>query len=132
MKNKNGWRLLALLAVVPICGCGDQDADKMARISHKVADKLEDVTGGADGKLGSGLQVMRATFDELGLDTRVSARIRWDKSLAGAQVQVSAKGTTVELKGSVRDMKQRRRAVELAESTTGVEAVTDNLEIAGQ
>ena len=72
---------------------------------------------------------MRATFDELGLDTRVSARIRWDKSLAGAQVQVSAKGTTVELKGTVRDMKQRRRAVELAESTTGVETVTDSIQV---
>ena len=63
------------------------------------------------------------------LDARVSARLRWDKALAGSKIQVQAKDGVVELKGPVIDLAQRRRAVELAESTAGADKVTDLLEV---
>ncbi len=66
--------------------------------------------------------------DETSLDARVSIRLRWDKNLADMPIQVSSKGAVVELKGAVRDLDQRRRAVEIAESTAGVEKVVDALE----
>ena len=37
-------------------------------------------------------------------------------------------GKEIELKGKVQDLTQRRRAVELAETTAGVEKVTDLLQ----
>jgi osmotically-inducible protein OsmY len=59
----------------------------------------------------------------------VSARLSWDKSLAGVPVQVRANGGRVELHGTVPDLTQRRRAVELAESTAGVTEVVDALQV---
>lgn len=53
-----------------------------------------------------------------------------DKKLADTQIQVSTTGNIVELKGIVRDLEQKRRALDLAESTTGAEKATDALEIA--
>jgi osmotically-inducible protein OsmY len=123
-------RLAALLAVLMVggLGCSNQDADRLARAARCVGEKMETLTGGADGQL-AGWQVVKANVNELTLDTRVSARLRWEKSLAGSNIQVTARDGVVELKGTVRDLSQRRRAVELAESTVGTEKVNDQLEV---
>jgi osmotically-inducible protein OsmY len=110
-------------------GCDSQDADRLAHAGRRLASKLEAATGGADPKALAGWVAMRADLDQLTLDVRVGARLRWDKALAGSQIQTTVNGTTVELKGKVKDLEQRRRAVELAESTAGVEKVTDSLEV---
>ena len=60
----------------------------------------------------------------------MSQRLAWDKNLADARIQVRADGGAVELKGAVREAGQSKRAVELAESTAGVDKVTDSLEVA--
>jgi osmotically-inducible protein OsmY len=67
--------------------------------------------------------------DAAGLDLRVSARLRWDKTLSEAPIDVQTNGAVVELRGKVRDLTQRRRAVELAGTTAGVEKVNDLLEM---
>jgi osmotically-inducible protein OsmY len=60
----------------------------------------------------------------------VLTRLRWDKGLAGTAVQVDTPGTgVVRLQGIVADDQQRRRAVDLAESTQGVEKVVDELTV---
>jgi osmotically-inducible protein OsmY len=60
----------------------------------------------------------------------VLTRLRWDKGLAGTAVQVDTPGTgVVRLQGTVADDQQRRRAVDLAESTQGVEKVVDELTV---
>ena len=65
------------------------------------------------------------------LDTRVAARLRWDKALVNHKIEVTAADGVVELKGKVGDLIQRRRAVEIAQSTAGVNEVRDSLEVAG-
>jgi len=124
-------RLLSLVLLplaVQAVGCNSEDADRMARVGHKVLEKAEALAPEADGRLSRGWQAMRSGLDGMPLDARVTARLRWDKTLAEAEIQVSMDGGVVELKGSVRDAAQRQRAVELAESTAGVEKVTDSLE----
>jgi osmotically-inducible protein OsmY len=111
------------------CGCDSQDTNRLARAARCVAAKFESVTGNADDKLTAGLQAFRTDLNEMSLDTRISARLRWDKSLAGSKIQVRANGGVVELKGAVGDLAQRRRAVQLAESTVGAVQVTDLLEV---
>jgi osmotically-inducible protein OsmY len=96
----------------------------MARVGRCAAAKGEAFTAGA-----GGWQALQANLDELTLDARVSARLRWDKSLEGAQIQVAVTDGAVDLKGTVRDEDQRRRAVGLAESTVGVGKVNDLLVI---
>ena len=128
-----GWArwLLAALLLGP-AGCSHQDADRLARVARRSAAKVEGLTGGAGHRLSDGWQALRVGWDEVTLDSRVGARLRWDKGLAGAHIEVHASGTTVELEGTVADANQRGRAVDLAEATLGVEHVTDKLEIAGE
>jgi osmotically-inducible protein OsmY len=122
------WVLVSLGLTVGAIGCSQEDPDHLARVAKCVAAKGEGLTGDADKTL-TGWQALQTNLDELTLDARVSARLRWDKDLAGAQIQVQAREGAVELKGTVRDLAQRRRAVELAESTVGTEKVVDRLEV---
>jgi hypothetical protein len=121
-----GW-----LLVVPILaglGCSNEDTEHLVRVGKVTAAKVEALTGGNDKLLG-GWQAVRGDLNEVGLDARVAVRLRWDKSLADVRIEVHAKDGQVELKGVVNDLAQRRRAVDLAESTAGAEKVNDLLEI---
>jgi osmotically-inducible protein OsmY len=129
-KQRPGWLLLGVL--LGVAGCSHQDADRLARAARRSADKLEGMTGGAGHRLSDGWQALRVGWDGLALDSRVNTRLQWDRALAGTHIEVRANGTTVELEGTVSDANQRGRAVELAESTLGVEHVTDKLTIAGE
>jgi hypothetical protein len=119
-------RLLLVLAAAA-CGCDSQDADRLARVGRKVADRAEAVAADTDGRLGPSWHTLLAK-GESSVEGRVGRRLHWDKSLAGCAIEVSAAGGVVELKGKVQDLAQRRRAVELAGSTDGVEQVKDSLE----
>ena len=125
--TRKGW-LVAFFAVV-VVGCSDQDTERLARVGQKVAGKIHGMAGGADTKLAIGLQAMRANWSDASLENRVSARLRWEKQLAEVRVEVKSAGNgVIELKGTVANLQQRRRAVELAEMTEGVERVVDALE----
>lgn len=120
---------LVLILALASGGC-NRDADQLARVFHKVAAKFDGVTEGLRDKLNNGWGAVRGSVGEAGLDSRVSLRLRWDADLAGADVQVRLAGPgAVELTGVVADLTQRRRAVELAQTTVGVENVLDQLHI---
>ena len=110
-------------------GCNSDDAGRLARVGRKVVAKVEALTGNADSKLTKGLQALRGEWDEAPVDGRVAARLRWDKELADAQIEVFSEGGVLKLRGTVHDLAQRRRAVELAESTAGVQQIVDILEV---
>lgn len=109
-----------------ILGCDTQDTERINRLGKLTVDKVQSLAGD-NSKLFSGLQPLRRDGEQ-GLDARVAARLHWEKSLADAQIEVSIKDGKVELKGKVTDLTQRRRAVELAESTVGADRVVDLLE----
>jgi osmotically-inducible protein OsmY len=129
-KRGSGWLLLGVLTAA--AGCNHEDADRLARVSRKAAAKVQGLTGDAPGRLAETCQVLRSGWDEVALDARVTARLRWDKGLSGAHVEVRASGGTVELVGTVASDNQRGRAVELAQATVGVEQVTDRLTVEGE
>lgn len=124
----NHARFFLAGALLATCGCSNEDAEHLMRVGKVTAAKVEALTGGNDKLLG-GWQAVRGDLNEVGLDARVALRLRWDKSLADVRIEVQAKDGQVELKGTVNDLTQRRRAVDLAESTAGAEKVTDLLEI---
>ncbi len=67
-------------------------------------------------------------MNEAALDIRVGSRLRWDKMLADAQIEVQCPAPgTVELKGTIRSEDQRLRAKGLAMSTAGVDKVIDSM-----
>lgn len=109
------------------CGC-NQDADRLARVFHKTAAKFNGVTEGLCDKLHNGWGAVRGSVSETSLDSRVTLRLSWDNDMNGANFQVRLVGPgVVELTGTVADLTQRRRAVELASTTVGVESVLDRL-----
>jgi len=127
MGNRHGRKPIVPLAVFVlfVLGCNRSDQDHLARAAGKAREKINSASGESGRGLTTGWQSMA-------LDARVSARLRWDKTLSNEQIQVQATGGVIELKGTVRDLGQRRRAVELAESTVGTEQVLDLLEVPTQ
>ncbi len=121
-------RTCFLIGLLFLGGCQHKDADQLAKLGTKLSQKVEGFFLGHSGRLAQCWPSLPVHLGEVALDARVSARLRWDKKLAELGIQVHADGGTVELQGKVQDLEQRRRAVEIAESTNGVEKVTDKLE----
>ena len=63
----------------------------------------------------------------LPIEDRVRLRFQTDKALEGANITVIAEGSEVRLRGEVGNALVRARAVELAQTTSGVEKVTNEL-----
>jgi osmotically-inducible protein OsmY len=122
-------RLILLGLTLMSCGCG-KDADRLARIYQKTTARFQGVTNGLREKLHNGLGAVRGSISETSLDSRVALRLRWDKDMAGAEVEVHSVGPgVVELRGTVADLTQRRRAVQLASTTVGADNVRDALTV---
>lgn len=149
-------RFTTLLSVALLCGCNGQDADHMARIGRKTMARCDELTVNLRSQAAAGIDSLRANWPTSEhtrstppaparvpsstttpapaavantlIDARVLWRIRWDKSLAGADIEVSSpSGGVVHLRGIVNDLERQRRAIELAETTEGVERVVNEL-----
>jgi osmotically-inducible protein OsmY len=118
------WQFLALLALAS-AGCNRQDVDGLERIGRKVLDRTQAAVSPLREKFD---HTIRGIGNGAGLRERVQQRLQWDKSLAATRIEVSVTDAAVELQGKIKSDEQRRRAVELAESTLGVERVTDRLQ----
>jgi osmotically-inducible protein OsmY len=128
MGKLSRWCLLAGLALIP-CGCNNQDADHLANVARLSAAKVDELTGGAPGKMSKSIEALRANWNEVTLETRVGSRLRWDTELDGTAIQVHVQDGSVELKGTVNTLAQRQRAVQLAQSTVGAGQVIDLLDM---
>jgi osmotically-inducible protein OsmY len=129
--RRRGRLCLMLGLALAVCGCS-QDADRLARVCHKTAAKFDGVTERMRERLQNGFGAVRGSLSESSLDSRVAVRLRWDRDMTGADVQVQTMGPgAVELRGTVADLAQRTRAVQVARATTGVENVLDSLTIEG-
>jgi len=124
--RKIGWLLCGV--ALCCCGCKDQDVDRLSRLGGKLAQKAGSLVGGGNGPLTRGLSGLRLHWGAVAVDARVAARLSWDRNLEGLAIQVDADGAEVKLRGKVPDAARRRRAVELAANTIGVEKVTDEME----
>ena len=84
-------------------------------------------------ELRHGWAEVRASIDRMGVQGRVYGRLHWDKDLADATIDIEVReDKSVVLKGSVPSVSARSKAVQLAQDTTGVLEVVDELGIAAQ
>jgi osmotically-inducible protein OsmY len=124
MKRLGGLGL-ALLAV----GCNSQDADCLAKLGSRLSQAARILVSTNQQRLWDKVPACRGADD---VETRVARRLKWDKSLADLSIQVRPLESGVELRGQVPSEELRRRALELAEWTLGVEHVRDLLEVSSQ
>jgi osmotically-inducible protein OsmY len=121
-RSSLGWLLFVGLALGQ--GCSRQDTECLSSIGRKIVDRAGAATTGYRDKL-DGLKSLRSAADSI--QHRVSMRLRWEKMLTDSTIEVIASGKEIELKGTVKSAEQRTRAVELAESTAGVERAVSSL-----
>lgn len=123
-------RLILTCALLTTCsGCTNGDVERLGRIWHRVGDRLNSLTSGVRARMSRSWTALREQSNAPAvLRERVACRLRLDKSLAASAIEVEVSGTTVTLRGSVPESAARKRAVELAESTVGVETVDDQME----
>jgi len=117
-------RLCCLAVLVFASGCTKTDADVLAGIGRKLLDRANVATGSVE-------QNWTKTPSRFVIDLRVKNRLRWDKALADVAIEVQTTETAVELKGTVPTEELARRAMDLAESTAGVEKVVNSLRVQG-
>ena len=103
-------------------GCSKTDPDTLATIGRKLADRSYLVSDNLE-------QTWTQLSGRLVLENRVKTRLHWDRALAEASIEVHATDKAVELKGTLSSQEQVRRAVELAESTVGVDRVVNSLQV---
>ncbi len=144
-------RICLVLLLATATGCTGDDTDRLGRIGRKTMARCDNLTSGLRDRVSAGIDAVRtslpasktglpvpipapepvtpaASVSATPIDARVLWRIRWDKALAGADIQVeSPSGGVVRLRGIVNDLPRQRRAIELAESTEGVERVANDM-----
>ncbi len=117
---------LGLLSLV--CGCGRNDVEQLHKVGHKTMSKLMVATGGSRSKFGSTYHSVRGSVSETSLDSRVAVRLAWERMLAESEIEVETVSPgVVRLTGQVREPVQRQRAQDLAQGTTGVHQVMNEI-----
>jgi len=74
-------------------------------------------------------QQARATVHSMNAQARVYGRLHWDKDLEGDRVDVEVKEGIATLRGAVKTLRAKAKAIELARDTVGISRVDDQLTI---
>ena len=115
--------ILLPAALLLLCGCNKDDARRLAEVGKHLGKRTAALawsTPRMQEKWPKG-------WGELPPEVRVRLRLRWDEHLAEVPVNVESAGpSTIKLTGSM-TASQRRRVVQIAESTLGVEKALDEM-----
>ncbi len=127
-----GAVLLVALGLLT-AGCAKEDQDRLQAVGRRIGEKMKTFQGQSRDKVTLCWPANGILGESAPISARVQARLRWEKELTGANIEVSAEGDTVVLTGTVLTLDQGRRARDLAQTTLGVEKVdADGLTVAGQ
>lgn len=119
MRRARKLLYVACLALLPTAtGCQKSDADALVSIGSRIAQRTHG--------LAEQFQQKCPTLPG-SLESRIRQRLQSDKALVDTSIEVIVDDKNVELKGNLPTPDQMRRAVELAESTVGVDNVTNSL-----
>lgn len=119
--------LIALFAVLVGSRFKPSDGEKLSVVSRLAYAKIRGALPPAE-KIAGPVQALRRELPER-VEDRVKARLETDRRLQGIAFTITADGASVKLQGIVPDETARKRAVALAENTSGVEAVVDELAV---
>jgi BON domain len=124
--------VLVVAACAVLGGCTHQDSECLARIGRKMLDRSQGAADKVRAHFSGDLPIVPSTplhARDSGLKEKIETRLRWDALLADTKIEVQVSGNEVELRGTVQNDAQRRRAGDLAETTAGVQVVNDALKV---
>ncbi|HJZ55689.1 MAG TPA: BON domain-containing protein [Gemmataceae bacterium] len=119
--------LVALFVLLVGSRFEHSDGDRLAAIGRLAMAKVRSALP-PDEKLAGPVNTLRRQLPTR-LEDRVKARLESDRKLEGIEFAVSADGGTVSLRGVVLDENAHARAVELTQTTVGVEHVVDEIAV---
>jgi hyperosmotically inducible periplasmic protein len=132
-------RTLLALAIVGFVFFGTLAAQERAtpdpaapnsNVGERIGESVDRGLNQLGEKLRRGWADIRKSVDELTVQGRVYGRLRWDKALATAPIEIAVQNeNVVTLSGTVADEVARMSAVKLAQDTVGVGKVVDNLTV---
>jgi hyperosmotically inducible periplasmic protein len=118
-------------AVCVLVFCGALNALGQQKDSDSLGDKVDRGVKAVESRLREKWGDIKRATHRMTVEGRVYARLYWDKSLADSDIKIETKDRgVVVLKGSLPNAEARRRAVELAQSTVGVNETVDELAVA--
>lgn len=119
---------VAALAVHPAQAQDPGPGEKLGEKLDGAATTIKRAVGRAGETMKDQFERAKASINAMGVESRVYGRIRWDKALDKASIDVTAaKDGTVTLTGTVADLTAKAKAVQLAADTVGVSHVVDQL-----
>lgn len=130
------WAVGAVAALAMTAGLATW-AQEPKTTTEKIKEKLGDAAASVKKGAISAEEAIKDQFGrardsvmKMGVESRVYARLHWDKDLATSKIELSApKLGTIKLMGTVADSKARAKALTLAMDTVGVTNVVDELRI---
>ena len=119
--------LIALFLLLVGTRFKPSDGDKLAAVSRLAVGKLRDALP-PTARMAGPVNALRRELPER-IEDKVKARLEADNRFEGVVFDVSSEGNTVTLRGVLPSAKSRRTALSVAEHTTGVEKVIDELAV---
>lgn len=119
--------LIALFILLVGTRFKPSDGDKLAAVSRLAIFKVRESLPPA-AKVAGPINALRREIPDR-IEDRVKARLDADNRLGGIAFDLTSEGSTVTLRGVVPSEKAHRVAVSIAEHTTGVEKVVDELAV---
>jgi osmotically-inducible protein OsmY len=140
IRNMKTWATFALaaFALTAAAGRASLAQDEPKTTTERIKEKAGNAAGSVKkGVVGAG-EAIKNKFNQakehvvaMEIETRVYARLHWDKALTGAKIDLSTprKGVIV-LTGTVPDAKAADKAVVLTVDTVGVTEAVNHLTVA--
>ena len=114
-------RILFVIGLVVLAGCSREDGERLARVGRLAGEKVRDAAP------------QKTPLGDLNPEStpagRVRARFRTDAMLADQPIQVYEGADGTHLRGQVARQEQADWAVKLAQETTGVTNVVNELAV---
>ncbi len=128
LKSGNRVALLALIAgaALAVAGCDNpKSTDTVGQKMDRATDNMATATDRATSKAA-------AAVDDTAITTKVKTSIIAEPGLSALKIDVDTKDGVVTLTGTVDSAAMKDRAHQVAQSTSGVKSVVDNLVVKSQ
>ena len=124
---------LTLTLAIGLFACATaQPVHAQQGLGERIGQQLDQGLDRLGDQLREGWESLRKTVDRMGVQGRVYSRLRWDKHIATAEIDVDVDADeegTVALRGVLPSAQAKQKAVQLAQDTVGVNRVIDELRV---